>query len=83
MRDFLLTVLKPLSNMFYNWTAAVPMGAVKLIFVGMLVLMMVWVWRLRSERVEADGVWTRVCNDLRFWALSILSVQVVIYILLG
>ena len=69
---------------FYNAVCAVPMGAVKGLFIGIMVLLAVWVLTLKGEgRSEDTGEKMKPLHDLRYWAVFILSIQALFYIILG
>lgn len=57
----------------------IPLGAVRVVFVAIPLLLMVWVLRLPSREAVAPGPSPRWDADLRIWAWFALALQVIIY----
>ncbi|OQA02369.1 MAG: hypothetical protein BWY71_00034 [Planctomycetes bacterium ADurb.Bin412] len=85
VREALIGVLKPVATWFYELTAGVPLWAVLLLFVVTLLMLAGWVISLKSEKPDpAQGSGGgRIFSDLRLWAVLILLIQTVIYLVLG
>ncbi len=60
----------------------IPMGAVRVMFVAIPLLLMVWVIRLPTAQTVPPGREHRWEEDLRIWAWVALAAQVVIYCVL-
>lgn len=76
-----MSPLHGLGTLLRDVLATVPLGAVRAIFVGIPLLLMVWVLRLpASQTMPPDGR-TGWDSDLRNWAWLALGIQVVIYCL--
>ncbi len=60
----------------------VPMGAVRVVFVAIPLLLMVWVLRLPSSETVPPSKEHRWDEDLRVWAWIALATQVLVYCVL-
>lgn len=60
----------------------IPLGAVRVVFVAIPLLLMVWVLRLPSTAAIPPGREHRWDEDLRLWAWVALAAQVLIYCVL-
>jgi len=81
MKNRLAEILTPLSQTIYELVAAVPMWAVQSIIFGVLGLLALWVLLLPPQLPEkTEGEKEFSWRDLRFFALFVLALQVVLYI---
>ena len=60
----------------------IPMGFVRVLFIAIPLLLMLWVLRLPTSVTSAPGGEQRWDADLRIWAWAALAIQVVIYCVL-
>ncbi len=61
---------------------AIPLWAVRVVFVAIPLLLMVWVLRLPTSQTVPPGREHRWDEDLRVWAWIALALQVLIYCVL-
>lgn len=84
MKEALVNLLKPLAEVLHDGVRAMPLWAAKLLFLGLLLILMIWVWTLKSEAPSSSrSMVDRLRKDLRLWAIGILLFQVIIYAVLG
>ena len=76
-----MTPLHTFGDLLRDLLLEVPLGAVRILFVGTLALLLLWVLRLPEQDVSGIATSGRRHN-LRPWAALSLVVQLVIYILL-
>jgi hypothetical protein len=77
-----MSPLHSVGQLLRELLAQIPLSVVRVVFVAIPLVLMIWVLRLPTERTTpADGrrSWD---VDLRVWAWLALGVQVVIYCLL-
>lgn len=76
-----ITLLHRVGDGLRELMTAVPLPAVRAIFVALLLALLVWVLRLPRERVrppaDAPGDWS---SNLKLWAAVALGIQVLIYL---
>ena len=81
MKQLIADILGPVSQNIYTWMAAIPMWMVQAIVFGIYVLLALWVLLLPPQ-LPVKGNDNRVLvKDLRFFALFVLTLQVVLYII--
>ena len=80
MRQWLGEALKPVAEWFFNLVMAVPMGVVRGIFIGILVVVALWVLTLHRQVPETEEK-PPFYKDLRWMALGILALQTVLYLI--
>ncbi len=61
--------------------AAVPLSAVRLLFVAVPLLILVWVLTLPDDRTCRPGD-SSLWNNLKWWAAVALLIQIAIYVLI-
>jgi hypothetical protein len=76
MRAFIGSLLAPLADVVFTVMHAIPLGAVRAFVFMILAVTALWVLSLPPQR--SDGS-TR--SDLRFFALFVLGLQAVIYMI--
>jgi hypothetical protein len=82
MKEFIISLLKPFAQLCYKFATAVSVQTALIIYILVLVALAVWVLSLKKEKPsKADHGKILFLHDLRFWAILILSLQVVIYII--
>ncbi len=82
MRETIINLLKPFANVCYKLVSAVPLDAVAFIYVLVLAILALWVLTLRREKPAQAAAGAGLLHDLRLWALLIISIQAIIYVLL-
>ena len=80
MRQWLGETLKPVAEWFFNLVMAVPMWMVRSIFIGILVVVAVWVLTLHRQVPETEEK-PPFYKDLRWMALGILALQTILYLI--
>jgi len=74
-----MTPLHLIGDFVREWFARIPPGAVRVLFVAVPVLLLMWVLRLPDREVlppEGKGRWD---ENLRLWAGVALLIQILIY----
>ncbi len=82
MKEIIIDLLKPFAELCYKFVAAVPVRTALVIYILVLVAMAAWVLTLKRERPRkaADCGKLLFFRDLRLWAILILFLQIVIYV---
>lgn len=82
MKEIIISLLKPFAQLCYKFATAVSVQTALVIYILVLVALAVWVLSLKKEKSgRADHGKILFLHDLRFWAILILSLQAVIYII--
>ena len=82
MKQWLAGMLLPLSQSIYELALAVPMGVVYMIIFGVLLLLALWVLKMPPQIPEkTEGETISAWNDLRIFALVVLGLQALFYII--
>jgi hypothetical protein len=74
-----VTPLHHIGEFFRNLTLAIPLGVVRLLFVGLLVALLIWVLRLPKSETTPPGGSDKPTENLKLWAGLAISAQIVIY----
>ena len=74
-----MTPIHALGEWLRNTLALIPMGVVRVFFVALPVLLIVWVLRLPRVATTPPGVESRPFENLKLWAVLALLIQVLIY----
>lgn len=77
-----MTPLHSLGQTVRQMLLTIPLPAVKLLFVGTLVALLVWVLRLPARQTQPEGGARRWDENLKIIAGLALLIQIVIYSLL-
>ena len=77
-RQWLGDTLKPVADLCFELVMAVPMWMVRSIFLGILVVVAVWVLTLHRQMPDADN--PPFYKDLRLMALGVLALQAILYL---
>jgi hypothetical protein len=77
-----MTILHDLGALVRELLQSVPLSAVRAMFVGSLLLVLVWVLRLPRSAVIPEGGSGRWDENLKPVAAVALGIQIVIYLLL-
>lgn len=79
MINGIVWLFKSIGDVFFCLVSVVPLGAVRWLFILILMLIALWIFFLPSQHPESASPSRR--EDLRYFALSILLLQSVIYLL--
>ena len=79
MKDIIAGILLPVSNTIYDIFYAIPLWAVKGGIFTVLALLAFWVIRMRPQLPAKDE--SHYSLDLRWFALFVLGMQVILYII--
>lgn len=79
-KEILAAPLKPFARLCYEFVTAVSPSMAAVLFIAVLAAQALWVATLKREKPPkgAGGVF----QDLRFWAISILLLQIAVYAIL-
>ncbi|MCA9038482.1 MAG: hypothetical protein KDA91_25325 [Planctomycetaceae bacterium] len=77
-----MTPVHQLGEWLRQLLQAVPLPAVRALFVGSLIILLVWVLRLPTSEVSPPGGAKRWDENLKFGACLALAIQIVIYAIL-
>lgn len=81
IKQWIAEILNPVSDRLFSLVMAVPMSAVRCIFLGILALLALWVLTMPPQYPgEGEGK-KKIRNDLRLFALGILILQAFFYII--
>jgi hypothetical protein len=82
VREKIISTLKPFAEACFRFAGSISPGTAAFIYVLVLLALAVWVLTLKQEGRDAgDGSKARrVYHDLRTWAVAILIVQALIYV---
>ena len=82
MKQLIADVLTPFALFMYNLVMAIPLGAVRVLVFGILAVLAVWVIRMQPQLPEnGDEKQYSIVRDLRLFALMILVLQAVLYVI--
>lgn len=82
MKERLAASLEPLADWLLALVLKVPLPVVRLIFLGVLAVLAVWVLSLPAQRaVDEKGRTKSVLTDLRLMAIGLLLLQSVFYLI--
>jgi hypothetical protein len=76
-----MTPLHWIGEWFRQLLGGVPLGAVRILFVGTLVILLIWVLRLSREATTPPGGAKRWDENLKWGAAIAILIQIVIYCL--
>ena len=82
MKNVIADLLSPLSDRIYEIVASIPMGMVRAGVFGLIILLALWVILLPPQLPdEAEGGKVFSLKDLRVFALFVLFLQAVLYLI--
>lgn len=81
MKELLVSLIKPFAQMCYRLANTVSPSVALAIFVGVVVLLALWVMTLKQEKKRPDGTSYPIWRDLRAWAILILTAQIALLML--
>ena len=75
--------LKALHAPIDRWLGSLPMSVAMACALGLYVIAVIWVWRLKKEFVFRGAPDQNKWRDLRIWATLVVIPYVAVYILFG
>lgn len=75
--------LKALHRPIDEWLGSLPMSVAMGCALGLYLIAVIWVWRLKREFVFRGAPDTHMWRDLRIWATLVVIPYVAVYVLLG
>jgi hypothetical protein len=78
MKELIANLLVPAGTFFLSIVAAVPIWTVRLLFIGLLAIVCLWIFSL-SPQIPESGK-TGITRDLRYFAALVLALQALCYI---
>ena len=83
MKEIIIDLLKPFAELCYKFVVAVPVRTALVIYILVLAALALWVLTLKQEnpRKAPDCSKLLFFRDLRLWAVLILFLQIVIYVI--
>lgn len=76
-----MTPLHQFGNQVRELLMLIPMSAVRALFLGTLIAILIWVWLLPKREVTPEGGARRWDEDLRIGATAALVLQILAYAL--
>ena len=82
MKKTIITILKPFADWCFELVNTIPPAVALIIYVAVLMVVALWVLTLKVEKPGTDQkrFLPLFLHDLRLWAILILIIQAVIYI---
>ncbi len=81
MKETIAGLLRPFGDWIFGIILSVPLWAVKLVFLGILAALAIWVLTLPAQRAtDQDGNEKSVFTDLRLFAIGLLALQSICYL---
>ncbi len=82
MKHMIAEFLNPFSEIMHNFIAAIPMGVVRALVFGILAALALWIILMPAQLPEGtDSDKRTFLSDLRLFAIAIIALQAVFYIL--
>ena len=72
-------MLNPIAGSLFSLVMAVPMSVVRIIFIGVLVVLALWVLSMPGQYPESGK--KKLREDLRLFALGVLLLQALLYLI--
>jgi len=84
MKETIVSILKPFAELCYKFAVAVSPTQALIIYIAVLAVLAVWAMTLKQEKpsqaeIDRHGK-AVILIDLRFWAVLILVLQIIIYL---
>jgi hypothetical protein len=82
MKTTIITIFKPFADLCFELVNTIPPAVAFIIYVAVLMVIALWVLTLKVEKPGTDQkfILPLLMHDLRLWAILILIIQAVIYI---
>lgn len=78
MKELIIHLLVPAGTFVLSVIAAIPIWAVRMVFIGLFAVVSFWVFRLPPQVPESGK--TGPMKDLRYFAVLVLALQALCYI---
>jgi hypothetical protein len=84
MKNTIIALLKPVAEWCHDAVSGIPLWVAAGIYVLVLAVLAAWVLTLKRERAGEKGYScpSVIFHDLRLWAVLVLFVQAIIYVIL-
>ena len=79
VKQWIADMLVPVGNSLLSIILVVPMSVVRLIFLGVLGLLAIWIIRMPSQYPDSDR--KSILSDLRIFAIGVLLLQSLFYLI--
>ena len=79
IKQWIANLLNPIANSLFSMVMAVPMSAVRIIFLGVFIVLALWVLSIPAQ-YPGEGK-KKIWDDLRLFALGILILQSLFYLI--
>ncbi len=79
IKQWIADMLNPIAGILFSLVMVVPMSVVRVIFIGILVVLALWVISMPGQYPE--GGKKKLRDDLRFFALGVLLLQAMLYLI--
>jgi len=80
MKSWIVILLKAVGDLCYALIMAIPLEVVRGLFIGIFLLIALWLFLLPAQQPESGFV--KRFSDLRWFALGILLLQSAIYLII-
>ena len=81
MKEWIARLLLPFADSMYNFIGSVPLGLVRAPFLGVFAALAFWVINMSPQLPETDRDKRSLLKDLRLFAVAILVLQSLLYII--
>ncbi|MCE5250275.1 hypothetical protein LLG96_08650 [bacterium] len=82
MKHIIAALLKPFADFMYTSVLLIPMSVVRGFVFGIIIALAIWVISLPAQLPEAaDGSKKTILSDLRLFAIGVLALQALLYII--
>ena len=79
VKQWIADMLVPVGNSLLSIILVVPMSVVRLIFLGVLGLLVIWIIRMPSQYPDSGR--KSILSDLRLFAIGVLLLQSLFYLI--
>jgi len=83
MKEMIISLLRPFAQVCNRFVNAISTDVAAVIYILVMAAVAVWVLTLKQEKpqkVNSAGKGLLVIKDLRYWAVLILLLQIIIYV---
>ena len=79
IKQFIADILNPIAGILFSLVMTVPMSVVRVIFIGVLAVLALWVLTMPGQYPEGNK--KKRWEDLRLFALGVLLLQALLYLI--